>query len=294
MIVLLYVKGPVAQLAGAIPAFDQARISFRRIAELSAQLDRRDSNISVAPAPEMFPASEAIRSIELRGVSYAFSTRAGAEPFILGPVDLTINAGEFLFIVGDNGSGKTTLIKLLLGLYAPDRGSVVLDGVPVTRETRDDYRQIFTTIFSDYYLFDDLVYGVLPSEAQPHLERLGIAHKVRIEGGGFSTTDLSGGQRKRLALVHAYLEGRPVIVTDEWAADQDPEFRRTFYEELLPDLKAQGKTLIVVSHDDRYFEVADRVIQMKDGRIVQDRPTPQPSSAPKVRRDATALAEKDP
>src|SRR6202012_4460441 len=127
------------------------------------------------------------------------------------------------------------------------------------------------------YLFDDLAYGALPSEAQPHLERLGLANKVKLDGNQFSTTNLSTGQRKRLALAQAYVEDRPVLVTDEWAADQDPEFRRVFYEELLPELKAQGKTLIVISHDDRYFHIADRVLRLADGRIVEDRAMARPA-----------------
>ncbi|HMO31110.1 cyclic peptide export ABC transporter [Enterovirga sp.] len=274
VIVLLYVKGPVEQIATALPLFDQARISFARIAALSAELGQHEPNIPIAAAERAPPP---IRSIELRGVSYAFPRTDGIAPFALGPVDLTIHGGELLFIVGENGCGKTTLIKLLLGLYVPQQGSLLLDGEPVGPERRDDYRQLFTTIFSDYYLFDDLAYGALPDEAQPHLERLGIAHRVRLEGERFTTTDLSTGQRKRLALVQAYLEHRPVIVTDEWAADQDPEFRRVFYEELLPELKAQGKTLVAISHDDRYFHVADRVIRMASGRIVEDRPTRRPT-----------------
>ncbi len=273
VIVLLYVKGPIAQIAGALPVLDQARVSFARIAELSAELDQREPNLAIAAAAGSAVTPAAIRSIELRGVTYAFPARPGAIPFVLGPIDLTIRAGEMVFIVGDNGSGKTTLIKLLLGLYAPQEGMILLDGQAVTPGGRDDYRQLFTTIFSDYYLFDDLVYGALPSEAQPHLERLGIAHKVRVEGERFSTTDLSTGQRKRLALVHAYLENRPVIVTDEWAADQDPDFRRAFYEDLLPGLKAHGKTLIVISHDDRYFGIADRILRMKEGQLVVDAPS---------------------
>ncbi len=276
VIVLLYVKGPVEQIAGALPVFDQARISFARIAALSAELNQHEPNIAIVVTAEAETSLPPIRTIELRGVTYAFPSKDGIAPFVLGPIDLAIRAGELLFIVGENGSGKTTLIKLLLGLYAPQQGSILLDGEPVTAERRDDYRQLFTTIFSDYYLFDDLAYGALPNEAQPHLDRLGIAHKVRLEGDRFTTTDLSTGQRKRLALVQAYLEHRPIIVTDEWAADQDPEFRRVFYEELLPELKAQGKTLIVVSHDDRYFHVADRIVRMADGRIVEDHPVQRP------------------
>jgi putative ATP-binding cassette transporter len=270
VIVLLYVKGPIAQLAAALPALDQARVSFSRIAALSAELHQHEPNIPIDLDGNERSSTASMSSIELRGVTYMFPAQEGVNPFKVGPIDLKITAGELLFVVGANGSGKTTLIKLLLGLYPPENGSLIIDGNVVTRETRDDYRQIFTTIFSDYYLFDDLVHGALADGAQPHLNRLGLADKVRVENNRFSTTDLSTGQRKRLALVNAYLEHRPVIVTDEWAADQDPEFRRAFYEELLPALKAQGKTLIVISHDDRYFHIADRVIRMENGRVVDD------------------------
>jgi len=106
--------------------------------------------------------------------------------------------------------------------------------------------------------------------AEKYLDRLEISHKVSIEGGAFSTIDLSAGQRKRLALVQAYLENRPVMVFDEWAAEQDPTFRRVFYTEILPDLKRQGKTLIVISHDDRYFHLADRRITLRGGRVADE------------------------
>lgn len=169
------------------------------------------------------------------------------------------------------------MIKLLLGLYAPQAGEIILDGKPVTPEDRDDYRQLFTTVFSDFYLFEDLVADemgqahVLPERALPYLQRLEIAHKVVVKDGTFSTIDLSTGQRKRLALVHAYLEGRPGLVFDEWAADQDPTFRHLFYTELLPELRAKGHLLVVISHDDRYFYLADRVVRMESGQIVDDR-----------------------
>ncbi|TXI12464.1 MAG: cyclic peptide export ABC transporter [Rhizobium sp.] len=276
VIVLLYVKGPIEQIAGALPVFDQARISFARIAALSAELDQHEPNIPLSSV-EVNATVPAMRSIELRGVTYAFSAKGDIAPFVMGPIDFTIRAGELLFIVGENGSGKTTLIKLLLGLYTPQQGLLLHDGIVVTPEDRDRYRQLFSTIFSDYYLFDDLVYGAMPKEAGPHLQRLGIAHKVKLDGDRFTTTDLSTGQRKRLALVQAWLEQRPIIVTDEWAADQDPDFRRVFYKELLPELKAMGRTLIVISHDDRYFHVADRIMRMANGRIIEDYPVQQPA-----------------
>lgn len=273
VLVLIFMKGPVDQIMQALPPIVRAQVAFRRIAELSARFSSPELHLSIE-AEASGTAQAGIASIEMRGIAYAFPAENGIQAFQLGPIDLSIQAGEMIFIVGDNGSGKTTLIKLLLGLYAPQRGAVLLDGVPVTPERRDDYRQLFTTVFADYYLFEDVAGGapVTAEEAAPYLERLEIAHKVRVENGAFSTTDLSTGQRKRLALVQAYLQARPVIVFDEWAADQDPTFRRIFYTELLPELKRHGRTLIVISHDDRFFHLADRIVRLKDGQVAEDRP----------------------
>jgi putative ATP-binding cassette transporter len=267
ILVLLYVEGPINQLIGALPLLGQAEVSFRRIASLRQDFSK------VGLAGEERRDVRALRSIELRDARYAFSA---AEPgdgvFTLGPIDLVIEAGETVFIVGENGSGKSTLVKLLLGLYRPTSGSLLLDGEPVVETELDSYRQRFSAVLSDYFLFEDLIAtdpGAL-AEAAAHLDRMEIGHKVAIEDGRFSTIDLSTGQRKRLALVHACLERRPIMVLDEWAADQDPSFRRFYYTEVLPELKARGKTLIVVSHDDRYFDWADRVIRIEKGRIVRD------------------------
>jgi putative ATP-binding cassette transporter len=261
VLVLLFVKGPIEQIVSVLPQLDQARTSFRRIAAISAGLDVAEQLPVQGTAAEQH-----WNEIELRGARYAFP--GGAKAFTLGPVDLRIRRGETVFIVGENGSGKTTLIKLLLGLYSPDAGALLLDGRPVSADGVDDYRQMFSAVFSDYFLFDDLPPGAGSfSRAAAVLDRFAIAHKVRFDGATFATTELSGGERKRLALVQVLLEDRPIMMFDEWAADQDPGFRRAFYMEILPELKRRKKTLIVVSHDDRYFDAADRLIRLNDGRI---------------------------
>src|SRR5262249_16162903 len=158
-------------------------------------------------------------------------------------------------LTGGNGSGKTSLAKIVTGLYSPESGEVRLDGIPVTDETRDDYRQMFATVFSDFFLFDRLA-GEGDGATAGLLAQLHLDGKVRIENGAFCTTDLSQGQRKRLALIAAILEDRPIYLFDEWAAYQDPQFKAIFYREILPGLKAQGKTAVVISHDDRYYEIA--------------------------------------
>ncbi|QHO75463.1 cyclic peptide transporter [Bradyrhizobium sp. CCBAU 051011] len=269
VLVLLYMRGPIDQVIGILPSLGRAQVAMRRIADLSEQFSTPEQDLLAVPstAPD---GSGRIESIELRNVSYSFRAVPGSEPFVLGPIDLHVRRGEIVFIVGENGSGKTTLIKLLLGLYAPQSGTVLRDGRAVETQTRDDYRQLFTTIFSDYYLFEDLLQagGMVPEVAERYLKRLEVAHKVSVENGVFTTTDLSTGQRKRLALMNAWLEERPVLVFDEWAADQDPAFRHIFYTELLPDLKRMGKTIIVISHDDRYFGVADHLVRLRHGKLL--------------------------
>ncbi|MEN4829198.1 cyclic peptide export ABC transporter [Pseudomonas sp. P39-UII1] len=267
VLVLLYMKGPLEHLVGTLPIVSRAQIAFRRIAELSEQFSSPEPHLLLEDRKSQLTG---LNTLQMRDVRYAFPPVEGSAPFVLGPVNLEIKQGDIVFIVGENGCGKTTLIKLLLGLYAPQQGEIRIDGQAIDAKHRDDYRQLFTTIFADYYLFDDPAMGSqqVPESAQTYLKRLEIAHKVSIRDGVFSTTDLSTGQRKRLALINAWLEERPVLVFDEWAADQDPTFRRVFYTELLPELKKLGKTIIVISHDDRYFDVADQLVRMEAGKVL--------------------------
>lgn len=186
------------------------------------------------------------------------------------PIDLEARAGEILFIVGGNGSGKSTLLKALTGLYHPQSGSITMDDTLLNQENATWYRSHFSAVFSEYHLFDRL-YGLadVPAERVHELLRLmQLSDKTAFENGRFTTLDLSHGQKKRLGLLVALLENRPILVLDEWAADQDPPFRRYFYEELLPQLKQQGKTIIAVTHDDKYFDRADRVVKMEYGGFV--------------------------
>jgi putative ATP-binding cassette transporter len=212
--------------------------------------------------------------LELAGVEHTYYLEKENRSFTLGPISLSLNMGELVFLTGGNGSGKTTLAKLLMGLYIPELGEILVDGKSVTDESRDAYRQSFSAVFSDYFLFDSLL-GVESAEvdkqAHAYLEELQLNHKVEIKDGVFSTTDLSAGQRKRLALLTAYMEDRPVYIFDEWAADQDPQFKETFYYQLLPELRSRGKLVIVISHDDRYYHVADRIIKLDYGKVEYDR-----------------------
>ncbi|MCC7248487.1 MAG: cyclic peptide export ABC transporter [Lysobacter sp.] len=211
------------------------------------------------------------RRIELRAVEYRYRGENEDEEFSLGPIDLTLDRGELVFVVGGNGSGKSTLALLLSGILIPSAGEISIDGQRLGADALSDYQQVVTAIFADYRLFEHVIdrRGEAPAQTAVDalLHRLGLQDKVGVVDGRFSTLDLSQGQKKRLALAQGRIEDSQIYVLDEWAADQDAEFRRHFYLELLPELKAAGKTLVVITHDDRYFDVAERLIKLEYGRI---------------------------
>ncbi|WP_327095304.1 ATP-binding cassette domain-containing protein [Nocardia vinacea] len=202
--------------------------------------------------------------------------------FRLGPLDLVFEPGQITFIVGGNGSGKSTLAKLITGLYVPQTGALSLNGEPIDHENIEWFRQNSSAIFTDFHLFDEYLGFDRPGldgEVRRYLEELQIAHKVTVQDGRLSTVDLSQGQRKRLALLTALLEDRQIYVFDEWAADQEPKFRDVFYQEILAELKQRGKTVIVITHDDRYFHHADQLVKLDFGRVVEATRTEEPTGA---------------
>ena len=270
VLVVLYIMSPLDVILTWLPGLGQAKASLDRIQGL---LPMPDGSAAIDDPDEAIVAPAFRASVRLDGVSYAYPPGdAGEHGFALGPVNLALHPGELTVLAGGNGSGKTTLVKVLTGLYVPQSGTVRLDGAPVCDDDREAYRQLFSVVFADGHLLQQL-HGLerpgLDAEATAGLERLGLAAKVRVDDGAYSTTALSQGQRGRLALLTACLEDRPVYVFDEWAANQDPHFRRTFYREILPALRATGKALLVISHDETFYDVADRVVRLRDGRIVE-------------------------
>lgn len=264
--IVLFVAGPIGIIVDSIPMLSKARLAIDSLQNLEEELLRRDDHTTAPLSPEPGPFAR----INLRGVIYSYR-RDEQSLFSLGPLDLDIRRGEILFITGGNGSGKTTLMKLLAGLYYPQSGIVQLDGATLRRSDYAAYRALFAVIFTDFHLFDRL-YGYRqtdPAEVNDWLRRLEIADKTGYRRDeGFDNLNLSTGQRKRIALVCALIENRPICLFDEVAADQDPEFREYFYGRFLPELKAQGKTIVAISHDDRYFAHADRVIKLECGTLL--------------------------
>lgn len=264
-LIILYMMTPLQMIFTLLPSFANASVAMRKIDNLNLPLEEENNNHTSQPTVRA--SGELLR---LSGVTHSYGRDNGTNGFVLGPVNLEIKGGELLFITGGNGSGKTTLAKLLLGLYVPDQGEIYLNGELVTNEKREQYRQHFSAVFSDFYLFRTLFglnSGHLDHTAQDYLARLQLDHKVKVEGGELSTLELSQGQRKRLALLTAYLEDRPIYLFDEWAADQDPIFKEIFYYQLLPELKSKGKAVVIISHDDRYYSVADRVVKLDYGKV---------------------------
>ncbi|HEX2438849.1 MAG TPA: cyclic peptide export ABC transporter, partial [Methylomirabilota bacterium] len=266
LLVTLYMMTPVWGLIDSWPTFARGRIALAKVSDLGVTLSPALADVSEgAIAPGSF------EGLELDAVVFAYGENGDNAGFVLGPVDVSLRPGEVVFLVGGNGSGKSTFVKVLTGLYPPSMGALRLNGRIVDDKNRDWYRQHFAAVFSDFYLFDGLL-GLggddIDGRAQRYLVRLGLEGKLRVEGGRFSTTALSQGQRKRLALLTAFLEDRPIYVFDEWAADQDVHYRDIFYREILPELKSRGKTVVVISHDDRYYHLGDRILKLEYGTLL--------------------------
>lgn len=259
VVIVLYLIGPINEVLNVVPTLVQLRVSWSRIQKFIKELPPQSHAVLTAPEQP-----GPIEELRLEQVTFEYPEVAGSSIFKVGPVDLSIKKGEVLFIIGGNGSGKTTLAKLLTGLYEGG-GKVVIDGQPV-----DDLGRYYSAVFNPMYLFDKLYDTPIADrqgEIKEYLELLGLSDKVSIKENEFSTTDLSTGQRKRLALLLCYLENRPIYLFDEWAADQDPDYRKFFYLKLLPEMKAKGKIIIGITHDDHYFHVADKVLRLEMGKI---------------------------
>lgn len=267
VITILYLMGPMAGVLSSFSLFSRAEVALEKVEKLGVTLAACDAENDSQPAN-----TQPLEKLELINVVHTYRTDTEDRDFVLGPVSLHFQPGELVFLAGGNGSGKSTLAKIITGLYVPENGEIRWNGHVVNNTNRDEYRQLFSTVFSDFYLFDSLL-GIhspdLDAKAQKYLADLNLHHKVKITNGTLSTTAVSTGQRKRLALLTAYLEDRSFYLFDEWASDQDPQFKSVFYTRLLPELKARGKTVLVITHDDQYFHMADRLIKLDYGQISQ-------------------------
>jgi putative pyoverdin transport system ATP-binding/permease protein len=268
---IVFLIGPLEEVVSIMPTISKSSISLFKIESFNRSL--------VSQLPEILEAVNQNNNydhdwshIKLCNVTYSYLSDDCTTSFELGPINLEFERGKVIFIRGGNGSGKTSLLKLIVGLYSVDQGSIYIGDKVVNDHSIQWYREHFAVVFSDFYLFEHLLSAredISRHTIVEYLDALDLHAKVTLrEDFSFSTTALSQGQRKRLALLCAYLDNRPIYVFDEWAADQDPNFKEIFYTQILKDLKDSGKTIIAITHDEKFFDIADQVIVLDYGQVV--------------------------
>lgn len=268
IMVLLYMIGPVTAIMGSFPTFIRIKVSWDRIQKFIAEIPAIEGILDYKELKSLSHKGQTVESIEVDGVFFHYPGEEGKEGFSVGPISFNVKKGEILFLVGGNGSGKTTLAKMITGLYMAKKGGIKINGKEIGG---DDYLgEYFSVVFGDFHLFEKLYNvnkDIKREDTEKYLKALDLKGKVDIKDGSFSTINVSGGQRKRLALLQCYLEDCPIYLFDEVAADQDPEFRKFFYHQLLREMKERGKIVIAITHDDHYFDIADKIIKLDMGQI---------------------------
>lgn len=262
-----------------LPFFGKVSGFIRDTKEVEAAMSEIESlNVSIAekridshePVPELDPKRDVF--VKFEGVEYEYINSMHERKLVFGPLNLTIKKNKVTFLIGGNGSGKTTFAKLLTGLYQPIGGQIKLEGeTAICQENLLSYRECFSAYFADSHTFPYLYHlddEWIERNAEELIHLLEMEDKVSIEDKAFSTTNLSFGQKSRLALIANILDDKPFYLFDEWAANQDPYFKSIFYYKLLPMLKERNKTVLVISHDEKYFDVADEIIELKERMII--------------------------
>lgn len=260
VMVLLYLIGPIGNLLSTVPQITHLKVIWNRVQQFIKDIP---SNIDLNADPT--PPDPVVKSLVVRNLTFEYKNEV--DKFGIGPISFSANQGEIIFVVGGNGSGKSTLVKLLTGLYEKDQGEILINGKSAGPDVLGEY---FSVVHSPGYIFEKMYNTELNNnqkELEYYLKELHLDEKVRIDGDKYSTINLSNGQRKRLLLLQCYMENSPIYVFDEWAADQDPSYRKFFYMSLLPQMKKQGKIVIAITHDDHYFHVADKIFEMHQGSL---------------------------
>jgi putative ATP-binding cassette transporter len=269
--IIFFIMGPIVIIIDMVPSLARANVAIDYLQQLESQL--LSAQEDVFSTEETFTAPHYFDRILISQLYFSYPVEDQGRQFSVGPFDLSIARGELIFIRGGNGSGKSTFLKLLTGLYESNSGAIVVDNKTIDNELLDNYRNLFSIIFTDFHLFDRF-YGqqnVNVEIVNEYLVLMGLEKKTGFKNGRFTHTNLSTGQKKRLALIIALLEDKAIYVFDEVAADQDPEFRQFFYDVILQKLKQKQKTVIVVTHDEKYFTHCDRLLVMDMGQMREEK-----------------------
>lgn len=269
---MLFAIGPLGSLISTLPYYEKVNLSVKNIFNLEKELDMKVNQNEIQPENDNCCFTD-FKKIVIDNLYFEYAKGHQRDSFSVGPFNLELYRGETVFIIGGNGSGKTTMLKALTMLYKANSGSIYVDDKLVDDSNFHDYRELYTAIFNDFHLFEKLygIKNIKPEKVKELLKLMRIDGKTDFCDNGFTELNLSTGQKKRLALIVSFLEDKPVYIFDEWAADQDPTFKDFFYNDLLKKLKAEDKTVIAVSHDDRYFHLADRIIKLDYGKLIQEK-----------------------
>ncbi|MFT6030723.1 MAG: putative ATP-binding cassette transporter [Oleiphilaceae bacterium] len=273
-LVILYMVDPLTNVIEIADEVNLVRVSLKKIERLKL-VDSSVflSSIDSPPLPNL-----KWKELELKGVSFEHINQSEKDAFRfkLGPISAKFEAGQITYITGGNGSGKSTFAKIISGLYSSQSGSIFAGDSEVGSEKEmsvDQYKSSISVVFSDTFVFPHILddRGVLVEDEiiHEHIERLKLAKRVKIRNGDFKIKNLSTGQIKRLALLQSFVNDAHVCIYDEWAADQDPTFKKYFYLNILPELKRRGKIVIVITHDDHYFDCADQLLKLDNGQLVR-------------------------
>jgi cyclic peptide transporter len=267
--VLLFMLSPLSTMANFASEYKAMQISMDRLDAMEKEITSETERGVQHQDLIKFSGTVGESILEFDEVEVSYKRSDGFTNFKLGPVAANIPAGQITFITGDNGSGKSTFAKIITGLYAPESGKIRYNGQKITPETLASYRSRFSSVFSDFHLFSELAPETVGGERlSAWIQRFGIENVVQVDGNRISTTKLSQGQRERLAFAFACSYPSEIVVLDEVSSNQDAGFRNTIYHEILPELKSMGKTIIVITHDERYFQVADVMLKFEHGKLV--------------------------
>ncbi|WP_025742949.1 cyclic peptide export ABC transporter [Aquimarina pacifica] len=267
VVIILFISGPINNLINLQPIYTQLIVANKRIKNFV-----KDFHISFEEGVTSERPVARFDSLQYRDMSFSY-TGDKEDGFALGPINLEIKEGETIFIVGGNGSGKSTFINVLTGLYEATEGQTILNGTNLKYEQRHNLQSLIAAVFTNNHIFSKNYDNYTLENNKDYIELLKLMSMDKVvedDKEESARRHYSKGQSKRMSLIFTLLENKPILVLDEWAADQDPHFRKFFYEKLIPKLKAEGKTIIAVTHDDAYFHQADRIIKFDHGQIIKD------------------------
>ncbi len=267
VVIILFISGPINNLINLQPIYTQLMVSNKRIKSFV-----NDFHISLEEEVTTERPVSKFQTLEFKDISFSY-TGDKEDGFALGPINLEIQEGETIFIVGGNGSGKSTFINVLTGLYEATEGDIALNGKNLTYKQRHNIQSLIAAVFTNNHIFSknyDNYTLENNDEYTDLLKLMKMDQVVEDDKEESARRHFSKGQSKRMSMIFTLLENKPILVLDEWAADQDPHFRKFFYEQLIPKLKSEGKTIIAVTHDDAYFDQADRIIKFDHGQIIKD------------------------